>query len=74
MEHPLASPACTAPRLSSPTRWTLGRTPGEQALVAVVKGHDVRGTLTVQAVAPEVKAKAATSSKARSKPVVKKKH
>lgn len=30
------------------TRWTLGRTSGEQALVAVVKGHDVRGTLTVQ--------------------------
>ena len=35
------------------TRWTLGRTPGEQALVALVKGHDVRGTITVQAAAPE---------------------
>ena len=63
------------------TRWTLGRTAGEQALVAVVKGHDVRGTLTVQAVAPEVKAKAkatpsktTTSSKTRSQPAVKKKH
>jgi hypothetical protein len=40
------------------TRWTLGRSPGEQALVAVVKGHDVRGTITVQASAPESTAKA----------------
>lgn len=30
------------------TQWTLGRSGGEQAVVAVVKGHDVRGTLTVQ--------------------------
>jgi hypothetical protein len=64
----------------APTRWTLGRTPGEQALVAVVKGHDVRGTLTVQAVAAEVKAKAkstpakAAPSKTPAKPVAKKKH
>ena len=35
------------------TRWTLGRTAGEQALVAVVQGHDVRGTITVQASASE---------------------
>ena len=44
------------------TRWTLGRTPGEQALVAVVKGHDVRGTITVQASLPESTAKASTKS------------
>lgn len=50
------------------TRWTLGRTAGEQALVAVVKGHDVRGTLTVQAVAPEVKAKPATKTTSKSTP------
>ena len=30
------------------TQWTLGKSGGEQAVVAVVKGHDVRGTLTVQ--------------------------
>jgi hypothetical protein len=35
------------------TRWLLGRTAGEQALVAVVQGHDVRGTITVQASAGE---------------------
>jgi hypothetical protein len=40
------------------TRWTLGRTPGEQALVAVVKGHDVRGTITVQASAADAVVKA----------------
>ena len=56
------------------TRWTLGHTAGEQALVAVVKGHDVRGTLTVQAVAPEPKAKPKTPSKTASKPAAKKKH
>jgi hypothetical protein len=54
------------------TRWTLGRTAGEQALVAVVKGHDVRGTLTVQVnAAPTAKS---TPSKTASKPVAKKKH
>ena len=54
------------------TRWTLGRTAGEQALVAVVKGHDVRGTLTVQVnAAPTTKS---TPSKTPSKPVAKKKH
>ncbi len=56
------------------TRWTLGRTAGEQALVAVVKGHDVRGTLTVQANAPEIKAKPKTPAKPAVKPVPKKKH
>ncbi len=62
----------------APTRWTLGRTAGEQALVAVVKGHDVRGTLTVQATAPATTAKSTTSSKtsskSSSKTSVKKKH
>jgi hypothetical protein len=53
------------------TRWTLGRTAGEQALVAVVKGHDVRGTLTVQAVAPESSAKSRTSSKTSAKSAAK---
>ena len=43
------------------TRWTLGRTAGEQALVAVVTGHDVRGTITVQATAPESSARAAAA-------------
>ena len=61
------------------TRWTLGRTAGEQALVAVVKGHDVRGTLTVQATAPaERQAKPKTPSKSTShspsKSAAKKKH
>lgn len=56
------------------TRWTLGHSAGEQALVAVVRGHDVRGTLTVQAIQPEPKAKPATSSSTRSKPAAKKKH
>ena len=62
------------------TRWTLGRVAGEQALVAVVKGHDVRGTLTVQAVAPEVKKTVkktparTTPSKTPSRPAAKKKH
>jgi hypothetical protein len=51
----------------APTRWTLGRTAGEQALVAVVKDHDVRGTLTVQATAPATSAKAKTPAKAPSK-------
>lgn len=55
------------------TRWSLGRTAGEQALVAVVKGHDVRGTLTVQATAPESKA-SKTKSKTATKPAAKKKH
>jgi hypothetical protein len=59
----------------APTRWTLGRTAGEQALVAVVKGHDVRGTLTVQATAPETKAPAkASSSSKTTKAPAKKKH
>jgi hypothetical protein len=56
------------------TRWTLGRTAGEQALVAVVKGHDVRGTLTVQATAPETKSPAKTSSSSKTKTAAKKKH
>jgi hypothetical protein len=56
------------------TRWTLGRAAGEQALVAVVKGHDVRGTLTVQAVAPEVKVKPKTPVRTTAKAVAKKKH
>jgi hypothetical protein len=58
----------------APTRWTLGRTAGEQALVAVVKGHDVRGTLTVQATAPETKSPAKTSSSSKTKTAAKKKH
>lgn len=58
------------------TRWTLGRTAGEQALVAVVKGHDVRGTLTVQATEPVSKStvsKKTTSSSSKSSSA-KKKH
>jgi phosphatidate phosphatase APP1 len=56
------------------TRWTLGRTTGEQALVAVVNGHDVRATITVQATSPEGSAKAAKPTVTKSvKPVVAKK-
>jgi phosphatidate phosphatase APP1 len=55
------------------TRWTLGRTPGEQALVAVVNGHDVRATITVQATTPEGSAKATKPAVTKSvKPVVSK--
>jgi hypothetical protein len=56
------------------TRWTLGRTAGEQALVAVVKGHDVRGTLTVQAVAAEVKSSPVKKSTPAKTTTAKKKH
>src|ERR1700694_4688837 len=43
------------------TRWKLGRTAGEQALVAVVNGHDVRATITVQATTSEGAGKATKS-------------
>ncbi|HEX2780099.1 MAG TPA: Ig-like domain-containing protein [Gemmatimonadaceae bacterium] len=57
------------------TRWTLGKSAGEQALVAVVKGHDVRGTLTVQATEPTTRSvsKKTTSSVSKSSST-KKKH
>ena len=43
------------------TKWTLGGASGEQELRAVVKGHDIRGTLTVRA-DPKAVAKTAAST------------
>jgi hypothetical protein len=37
------------------TRWTLGPTPGEESLVAAVRGTDARATLTVRAEVPGAK-------------------
>jgi hypothetical protein len=68
-----ASPArvSTDAKGHAQTRWTLGRTPGEQALVAVVNGHDVRGTITVQATTSESSGKATKPAAPKSvKPVV----
>lgn len=48
------------------TKWTLGATPGDQELSAVVKGQDVRGTFTVQA---STKAAPAAKPAGASKPV-----
>ncbi|HVD04715.1 MAG TPA: Ig-like domain-containing protein [Gemmatimonadaceae bacterium] len=68
-----ASPArvSTDAKGHAQTRWTLGRTPGEQALVAVVKDADVRGTITVQATTTETAARVTKPAPTKSlKPVV----
>lgn len=50
------------------TKWTLGATPGDQELSAVVKGQDVRGTFTVQAAAKPASKTSATTSKPTTTP------